>query len=551
MFVNADDGNKLYICADDGVDGEWQPLVGSWEQQNPGGSPNVIIDTDAQGDPIYVGIGTTNPTGRLTVVGEGNTNSTFSLKVTNSATTNIFAVRDDGKVGIGTTAPNEQLELTGNLRLPATTATTGIIFSGTYPFIHSFGSTSNTFLGVQAGNLTMTGLGLNTALGNNALSSNTTGSANTAIGGTALANNTVGIGNLAVGYSAMIKNTSGNQNTALGSNALYENTIGGGNIAIGYSALGRNTTGRQNVGVGYTAGYANSTGSGNVFLGNGAGFSEVGSDKLYICNSETDTTPLIYGDFANNILTINGNVGVGTTAPISGMHLLHPQSTTAGAGTLLVLQGRNSDGTTTEQASIDIYPYDSIQQPYIRLVAFQDHASDNDITGLKFYTHPSSIESGVPQLSMTLSAVGNLGVGTSAPVEMVDVNGGVRVGSTVNTNAGTIRWTGTDFEGRKGSSWVSLTGAGKGFGNWVTVASPNAVQGPAVTDGFFVCSVIMGGSSNLAGYTDASNPPTTIRAQVGFGVGSSGRATFTMPVKKGDYWRTSAACSTSYWIPLN
>ena len=62
MFVNSGDGNKLYICADDGVDGNWQPLVsGSWNQANPGGAPSVIINNDAQNAPIYVGIGTTNP----------------------------------------------------------------------------------------------------------------------------------------------------------------------------------------------------------------------------------------------------------------------------------------------------------------------------------------------------------------------------------------------------------------------------------------------------------------------------------------------------------
>ena len=67
-----------------------------------------------------------------------------SFSVSNSDT--FLYVGDDGKVGIGTTSPNEQLEITGNFRLPATTATIGIIFSGADRFIHNFG-TNNFFAG--------------------------------------------------------------------------------------------------------------------------------------------------------------------------------------------------------------------------------------------------------------------------------------------------------------------------------------------------------------------------------------------------------------------
>lgn len=41
--------------------------------------------------------------------------------------------------------------------------------------------------------------------------------------------------------------------------------------------------------------------------------------------------------------------------------------------------------------------------------------------------------------------------------ERLEVDGGVKLGMTDGTADGTIRWTGTDFEGRKGGVWVSLT----------------------------------------------------------------------------------------------
>lgn len=50
-------------------------------------------------------------------------------------------------------------------------------------------------------------------------------------------------------------------------------------------------------------------GSGNVFLGAGAGENETGSGKLYIDNSNT-STPLLYGDFSNDLLKVNGRMEV-------------------------------------------------------------------------------------------------------------------------------------------------------------------------------------------------------------------------------------------------
>ena len=71
--------------------------------------------------------------------------------------------------------------VSGNIDLEASTATTGNILKGGYPFIHNFG-TNNTFIGINAGNLTTSGTGFNTASGAAALRYNTTGVRNTASG---------------------------------------------------------------------------------------------------------------------------------------------------------------------------------------------------------------------------------------------------------------------------------------------------------------------------------------------------------------------------------
>ena len=77
--------------------------------------------------------------------------------------------------------------------------------------------------------------GTNTAVGNNALASNTTGLYNTAVGNNALVFNTTGISNTALGSDALKSNITGTNNTAIGTSALL-NTTGINNTAIGSSA---------------------------------------------------------------------------------------------------------------------------------------------------------------------------------------------------------------------------------------------------------------------------------------------------------------------------
>lgn len=107
----------------------------------------------------------------------------------------------DAFVGIGTDTPGQQLEITGNFMIPVSTEFTGIIYSGTSRFVHNFGA-GNVFLGKDAGNLTLSGIGNNTGLGDSTLNNLTTGCFNVALGSSALKDVTTGSFNTALGYSA-------------------------------------------------------------------------------------------------------------------------------------------------------------------------------------------------------------------------------------------------------------------------------------------------------------------------------------------------------------
>ncbi len=138
---------------------------------------------------------------------------------------------------------------------------------------------------------------------------NTSGSFNTFLGSFNGIENTTGGWNTFVGYHAGNENDTGDANTFIGANSGASSVVGSYNSYFGYTSFPKNK-GSRNTAVGFRTGNENISGEGNLFLGYKAGYSELGSNKLYISNSET-STPLIYGEFDNSKLVLNGGVGIG------------------------------------------------------------------------------------------------------------------------------------------------------------------------------------------------------------------------------------------------
>jgi hypothetical protein len=102
-------------------------------------------------------------------------------------------------------------------------------------------------------------------MGFQAMLSNVSGGNNTAFGYWAARGSTASF-NTAVGNEALWSTTSGGSNTAVGYQALQRNTTAVGSTAVGAGALGNSTTGQYNTGIGINALSGVSTGSGNTMI---------------------------------------------------------------------------------------------------------------------------------------------------------------------------------------------------------------------------------------------------------------------------------------------
>lgn len=211
----------------------------------------------------------------------------------------------------------------------------------------------NTFIGSEAGYTNTIG-NKNIAIGWNALRENNEGSGNIAIGRNALMKNKVlipgslgnhGFGNIAIGEEAMrdaisfdnvaiglsslMSITEGTANTALGVHTMGNLVNGYSNTALGAAAMINSISGNNNIAIGRDAGNE-IAGSANVFIGNESGRINHGSSNIFIGHlSGWGTTwqdvsnrliihngangveiPLIYGEFDNSFLRINGTVNI-------------------------------------------------------------------------------------------------------------------------------------------------------------------------------------------------------------------------------------------------
>jgi trimeric autotransporter adhesin len=196
----------------------------------------------------------------------------YSEHIWKTGNTERLRITSTGSVGIGTSSPSALLDVDGDALVNGLT------------------------VGLGAGSVAS-----NTAVGYQALDSNTTGSGNVANGLQALYSNTTGDNNTANGYRALYSNTEGDNNTATGVAALYSNTEGNGNVANGHQALYSNTTGNNNTANGRDALYSNTTGGSN----SASGYQALYSNTTGL-NSTANGREALYSNTTGNYNTANG-----------------------------------------------------------------------------------------------------------------------------------------------------------------------------------------------------------------------------------------------------
>jgi hypothetical protein len=234
--------------------------------------------------------------------------------------------------------------------------------------------TTNSFnTAIGAGTLFANTADLNTAIGAGALLSNTTGSPNTANGAFALFSNLTGGENTAIGTAALFSNMTGEQNTALGDSALSSNTGGGGNTAIGLGALHSNINGTANNAFGSQA-LASNVGNNNMAVGSGALFSNT-NGSLNVAVGNAAGSNLTTGN--NNIdigFNVQGVAGESNTIRIGNTDItttiirgISGQTIPSGATVLVSSNGQLGTMTSSERFKADIKPMDKASETLLAL----------------------------------------------------------------------------------------------------------------------------------------------------------------------------------------
>jgi len=321
-----------------------QISIGGWAD-----SVKINGDLIVTGDNCANCLQTNDPDVNVHISGSNPPSTGQALLATSATTAEWQTVSGTGDVvGPASSTDNEIVRydgVTGKLIKSDATDPTTIddngLFSG--PLIE----TNNNLVALGSGISKNAGTGT-TVMGNNAGSALTSsGLSNTLVGFNTGANTTDGDDNTFIGSFAGFENTSGLSNTFIGRSSGSNNTTGDDNVFIGRESGVNNTTGIQNTLLGFESGRNITTQSGCVLLGNQTGFNNTLDNRLMIDNTSTNT-PLLDGDFTNDILTVNGDlivtgeneadrlrttgasVVIGTSAPpTTGQALLATSATTA------------------------------------------------------------------------------------------------------------------------------------------------------------------------------------------------------------------------------
>jgi Chaperone of endosialidase len=223
--------------------------------------------------------------------------------------------------------------------------------------------------------------GGNTAEGQNALLSRTTGGFNTGVGWFSLKSLTTGSFNTGVGAGTLVLNTA-DQNTATGAGALLSNTSGFGNTANGAFALLNNTTGYSNTATGAAALRFNTTGSVNTANGVSALSSNTtgnGNTALGVLAGTNVTT-------ANNVICIGSNVAGANMSDSCFIGNIYNTTTVSGTTLPVIVSDQGQLGTTPSSRRFkhEIKPMNNASEAILALKPVTFHYKSDETNTPQF-----------------------------------------------------------------------------------------------------------------------------------------------------------------------
>ncbi|EKE04989.1 MAG: complement C1q protein [uncultured bacterium] len=421
-----------------------------------------------------VGIGTTGPDAKLDSLA---TTEQLRLTYTDGTVYSSFTVDSAGDLTI--TPSGGDLSITGNL---TATGTTGLTLSGTggditFALGEKIDNDVDGTLALTAtttalsGNLKVTGGNILNSVGTASIifSAAPTTTANTLSGSNWLIENTANLGQAAL----MVNQTkAGDLFTASASGTPKFVITNAGNVGIGTTGPGGPLHVKGNNGTYGTIAIQGAGTTGNASLGYLTFFDSDGTTRrgyfgdgasadtdLYL---QAETGKLHIGDSSGGdvIVLSAGNVGIGTTDPTSKLSIVHDQNastqlavsnSTNGTAARSVLVTTSASAASTfsfglgslsdnyDTATLgDLAPGNNVIYTAGNPTAGKGNLllanrSANAANYIGFYTGASTLTSTSER--MRISNGGNVGIGTTAPERLLDINGALRVGTYIYSPA--------------------------------------------------------------------------------------------------------------------
>ena len=244
------------------------------------------------------------------------------------------------------------------------------------------------------------------------------------------------LSNVSMGDSALINNISGTDNTAIGNKAMFSNISGGVNVAVGRLSLHNNLTGFDNIAVGGQALFANDSGSINTAVG----------DWALLNNTKGNYNTSVGGSSLKTNTTGSGNTSVGLSS-------------------LIYTSGGNYNTALGFDAGVS--NTSGYNNTFIGAFAEGTVGNLANATAIGYNAKVSGSNSFV--IGGTGSDAVNVGIGISAPLERLQINGAIKITngaySGISNNAitpvpaggaGSIIFYETHFFGWNGTAWKQL-----------------------------------------------------------------------------------------------